>query len=500
MKNELTVLGKQTVIYGISATAVQAVGIVTLPIFARVFSPTEYGELELASIGLMAMATLADLGLASASQRSYFDYSAEQERERKAVLSTAIAVAVGVAFLIATVIAVARNPISTWLFHTASESKLVLLTALCVPLQIAAGLLREAMRLNFRAVHYGVSCAITAFVTGGVGIAAVVGFKQGVCGVILGNIAGNLIGVLYGFCVSARHIGVHFSGGELRRMLRFGLPLVPTAGALWGLSFLDRVMLAKLGSLNDVGEYAVASRFGLLVMFAISAFALAYSPFLLSILSRDRELEKRLRGRTLTYLTIILVFLTVGMSLLSREAIMIVAPQFTTAHQLVGLICFGFVMFGISAVTMSGISIMRQSHYFAVYSLIALVINVTLNFALIPFLGSFGAGIATLAGYAALAAMYYRKSQAIYPTPYEVRKVVTVLGLGCIVIPVGLLPVGPSTTLKLIALGLFVVGLRVCRVIERSELVEARSAIRNLLRRLKPAKGAPFAKEEYGGS
>lgn len=486
MKREFAALSKQTLIYGISPTVAQVVGLITLPIFARVFTPAEYGELELVTIAVLAMVALADLGFVSASQRSYFDYSPDQARARATALSTAIIVTLTAALAIAFIVSEISQPISNWLFKTPNNATLVAVAALCVPAQIAAVFLREALRLNFRAVHYGIGCAISALVTGTVGIVAVLVFKLGVTGVVLGNLIGNVAGATYGCCVSARYFSLSFSRIELERMLKFGLPLIPASAALWGLSLLDRVMLSKLGNFADVGEYAIATRLAVPVMFIFSAFSLAYSPFTLAVSSRDPDLEKRVRARTLTYLASVLVFVTVTLSLFAREIISVVAPQFNTAHKLVGLICMGTVMFGVSAITMSGISIMRKSHYFSIYSLIAVAINIGLNFALIPSFGAYGAGLATLVGYTALAALYYRKSQTIYRTPYETRKTLVVLGLGSLIIPAGLLPIGLSTGVKVLALIAFVIGLRLFGVISKSEMLEAHNTVRHFVRRPKP--------------
>jgi O-antigen/teichoic acid export membrane protein len=80
VKTQLVALGRQTLIYGLGNVAVQAVGLLTLPVFARVFSQAECGVLELATVTPAAVAILADVRLASGSQRSWFEYRDEQHR------------------------------------------------------------------------------------------------------------------------------------------------------------------------------------------------------------------------------------------------------------------------------------------------------------------------------------------------------------------------------------------------------------------------------------
>ena len=65
----LRTLGRQTLVYGLSGAAPQIVGLLTLPIIARVLTTADYGVLELAIVSVGLIGIFADLGLASASQR-----------------------------------------------------------------------------------------------------------------------------------------------------------------------------------------------------------------------------------------------------------------------------------------------------------------------------------------------------------------------------------------------------------------------------------------------
>ena len=483
MRQHLSSLGRQTLVYGLSATAIQVVGLVTLPVFARVFTPAEYGALEIATVGLGAMTLIADLGLASAAQRSFFDYTEHQSAERRRVLATAIATAFAASLAICGSIVVFRRPLAEWLFDGQAYTTLVALVGVAIPLSILAAFMREVMRLHFRPWHYAISASLAAGVTGGVGVALVLG-DSGIDGVLIGAVAGNTIAALYGLAVVARELFAPLSLGELRTMLAYGLPIVPAAAALWGLTFLDRVILSRLDDLAEVGEYAVAARFSMVVMLAVSAFGLAFSPFILSLWSEDRETEKRVRSRTLTYVTVVLASLSVLLALFAREVATVIAPEFDGAYKLVGILCLGVTLFGISAVTMVGIALVRRTRLYAIYSAAAVALNLALCFLLIPPLGGVGAALATAAGYGVLAVGYYVHGQRLYPTQYEPRKAIVVLLAAAAVMPLGLLPLGiGSVALKLAGLVAFVAGLALLRVFDPPEIAELRALVR------RPAQG-----------
>jgi O-antigen/teichoic acid export membrane protein len=484
VREHLSSLGRQTLVYGLSATAIQIVGVVTLPVFARVFTPSEYGALEIATVGLAAMALIADLGMAAAAQRSYFDYGDDQATERRRVLATAVATALAASLTLCVLIVVFRRPLADWLFDGQLYTTLVALVGVAIPLTILAALLREMMRLHFRPWHYAASASLAAVVTGGVGVVLVLGTDVGVEGVLIGAVSGSAVAAVYGLVVEGRELRAPLSRGELRTMLAFGLPVIPTAAALWGLTFLDRIMLSRLDDLAEVGQYAVAARFSMVTMLAVSAFSLAFSPFILSLWSEDREAEKQVRARTLTYLTVVLATLSVLLALFAREVASVIAPKFDSAYQLVGILCLGVTLFGVSSVTMTGITFMRRTRLLALYSGAAVAVNVGLCLALIPPLGGVGAALATGVGYALLAVAYYVHGQRLYPTPFEPRKTVSVLIAAAAVMPLGLLPLGlGSVALKVAGLAAFGAALALLRILDPPELAELRALARSSFRR-----------------
>ena len=473
MKQHLSTLGKQTLVYGISGTALQAVGLLTLPIFARVFSPTEYGVLELVTVGLAATMLVADLSLRSASQRSFFDYAGHQDAERRSVICTALTAALVTSVIVAALVVLTRHQLAEGLLENGRYSTLLVLAALAIPLTVLANMLRDVMRLYFRPWHYAASATLGAVVVGGLGAGLVLWTDAGVDGVLIGVAIGNAVAAIYGIALVGSDAIGRLSWSELRTMLAFGLPLIPASAALWGVAFLDRVMLSQLGNLADVGEYAIAARFATVVMLGVTAFGLAFSPFLLSLWSEDPKTERQVRARTLTYLSVALAGLSLALGLFAREIILVVAPDFEPAHELVGVLCMGVTLFGIANVTLTGMVLARRTRVLALYCLGALVSNFLLALLLIPPLGGLGAALAAMGGYGVLAGGYYVHSQRLYPTPYEPWKTVAALLVATVLLPLGLLPVGAlSLTIKLAALAAFAAALVLLRVLTRSELAE----------------------------
>lgn len=477
-------LAQQTAVYGLSGVALPVVGLLTLPIFARALDQSEFGVLALAMVASFLAFALADFGFSSAALRSFYDYTDANDRERRSVVLTAFASTSCIALVIAAVGIVASGPISEVLFGRSGLQTIVVIVAATVPLMTTATFLRETMRFYFRAHAYLVSSLVGAILYGVVGILAVLVWDLGPKGVLIGILVGHGAAALYGLFVLRHELHGEFSRYELRRMLAFGLPLVPTAIALWALALVDRIMLERLANLSDVGQYEVANRVAGVLLFGVNAFLLALGPYLFSIFSEDRALEKVTRGRILTYFTFTLSVAALALTLFAREVIDIVAPDFPDSYKAVGLLSLGMLAFGVSSIAMAGISLARRTVWFAVFTGVACLLNVALNFALIPPYGMVGAAFATAAGYALLAALYYWMAQRVYPTPYEPGKVLALLALAVICSVPGFVRIEPHAlelAVKVLALATFVVGAFLSGAVGRAELGELRRFARGMV-------------------
>lgn len=474
-------LGGQTLVYGIGGVALQLVGIVTLPILARAFSPADYGVLELGMVVAAVLMIVVDAGMASASQRSYFDYGDEHETERRRVLSTALVFQLVVGTLLALVLAAFADPVSRALFDGRDESDLVVLVGVSLPTFAVAQFTREVLRLEFRAWSYLAASVGGAAAAAAITIVAVVVWDAGVAGAFAGALAGWAVGAVLGLALVGRRLVARVSRRELSVMLRYGVPLIPVALSLWALSLIDRLMLAHLADLEELGQYALANRLAVPVMLVVTALGLAFSPFILSLHQSDPERERHVRGRVLTDFTAALCLVGLVTALWARELGELVAPDFDEAYRAVGIVTFGLVAFGVSSVVVAGISIARQTRWLALYSGIAALANVVLNLVLIPPAGQVGAALATLAAYVLLAVLYYRRAQILHPAPYRLGAVAATYALGLALMPLGAIAYGSAVValaVKVVAVVAFVLALRPIGVLAPGALARAAAALR----------------------
>ena len=493
MSVDLERLGRHTIVYGLSTVAVQLLGFVTIPVMARELTAAQYGTFELALTGMSFAAVFADLGLASASQRSFYDYREPQHDARRVVLSTTFVIELLSATAVASVLMLLRLPIAAMLFGDRSDAGLVVIMAASLPVLASLNFSREVMRLRFLAWRYVAVSTLAAAAGAASVVVALVVLHLGVRGALTAIVIGSAVAAGYGLWVVRPSIGHHVSRLELAKMLRYGLPLVPAALALWALSLVDRIMLAKLSSLSQVGEYAMANRLGLIMTLAGGALATSFSPFMLELHGDDPDRERVVRAEVLLASSVAFATLTVFVSLFAREALLVIAPRFKSAYEGVGLVAYGLAAFAISNVVLGGISIARETRSLIRFSATAAVLNVALNLVLIPSWGMMGAAFATAASYLLLLLLYYRKAQAVSAAPYALAKLSQLAMLSAVPTAVGALPIAPlglALAIKSVVAIVFIVVLAAAGLLPRAYLSLAMSAWRrNQGQRRRPPTG-----------
>jgi O-antigen/teichoic acid export membrane protein len=102
-----------------------------------------------------------------------------------------------------------------------------------------------------------------------------------------------------------------------------------------------------------------------------------------------------------------------------------------------------------------------------------------------PSIGMLGAALSTLVAYGLLAALYLVVSQRLYPTRYEGRKVLVTLILATAIGVLGVVPLGPPAieiAVKLLAILVFLVGIRLFGVVGPEETREIRNLLGGIFR------------------
>ena len=437
MLERLKELLRHSAIYGLGSIVARILAVLLLPLYTRYLTPSDYGLIE----------TLVAQGMKSAFFRFYFD-SAEEERQLL-VVRTAFWYVMAAATAVLILGVALAGQISWLLFGTHDHSGLVVAAFIGLWAAMNYEQMTSLFRVEQRSTAYVTATFANVAVTIAATVLLVVVFDKGPLGVLVGNFTGTLIVYAALLTYSRRALGLQFDRKLYRAMNRFGLPLVPSAVALWLTNFSDRFFLVKLTDAHEVGLYSIGVRVASSVVLLLTAFRMAWPAFAYSI-EDDRE-ARRTYSFVLTYVVYVCCWLAVALGLLAPWILRVITTKpFYPAENVVSPLAFGVAAFGAYVVVQIGTGRARQTRSNWVVTGAAAALNVGLNFALIPPYGRMGAAVATVAAYTLLFIGMAWRAQTVFPVPYQWRRVATLAAAAVALTVVGKLVDAPLA----LALGL----------------------------------------------
>jgi O-antigen/teichoic acid export membrane protein len=318
--------------------------------------------------------------------------------------------------------------ISDAFFGTEAHTTLVRAAFVLLWAQMNYEQITALFRVEERSVAFVIASLANLAITVAATVLFVVGLEWGATGVVVGNFTGTL--AVYFVLLAYRHeqLGLTFDRHLLRRMNRFGLPLVPSMLALWVLTFSDRLFLLKLTDTEEVGLYSIGSRIASAMVLLLTAFRAAWPAFAYSI-DDDRE-AKRAYAYVLTYLLFVASWTALALGLLSPWLVRaLTTPAFYSASEVVPLLAFGAVAFGGFIVVSIALGRTKRTQFNWVVTGGAAVVSVGLNLALIPQFGMMGAAVANVCAMTTMFLGITWWSQRVFPVPYQWRRVGTLVAV-----------------------------------------------------------------------
>jgi O-antigen/teichoic acid export membrane protein len=423
MLHKIRELSTNLAIYGLGDVAIQVVNFLLLKVYVHYLTPSDYGILGLLGAVEAAAKLFFRWGLDGSFMRFWYEYDNEEGRRR--LSSTIFFFLLGINGVLLLASIAAAPFVSEWLLGTAGFTialQLVLLNTFAIGFTFIPF---HVLRMQKRSREFSLLTFSRSLATLVLRIVLVVGAGLGLWGVVFADVIVTIVLIAVMIQWFAPLIRPVFSGKVLRESLSFGLPRLPHALAQQVMAVGDKFILKMFRPISDVGVYSMGVSFGLTEKLFLGAFEYAWAPFYYAS-SREPDGAKLFGGIT-TYVFAVLALLTSGLSAIGGDLLaLIVGPDYAAAADVVTWTALGVLFQGVYQLTSIGLNITKRTRYYPVSTIAGAILNVALNFALIPRWGILGAAWANAAAYAFQAAIAFRFSQRFYPVQYEAGRLIRV--------------------------------------------------------------------------
>lgn len=423
-------LAADSFVYGASTLITRFISIFLIPIYTRIFSPNDYGIINLVNTTFILISILVVAGLDNAAARWYWDE--EGEKESKITFSSWFWFQLAGSAFILIFVAFTSGFLSKTIIGSDTEGLLFLLAALNLPFTGIILLYTSWLRIRKQAVYTVIFSLVNSLVTIGLSVFLVVFKHQGLKGVFLAQLLSNFTCSLFVMVALRQIINLkHFNGTRIISMLRYSLPLVPAALAFWILNSAGAYFINYFASKSDVGLFQIGANIAAVCSMIFWAFLQAWTPFSMSI--------HRSSNSGSTYSLVFDIYCAIGSFIVLT--IFLFAPEilflFTTSQYVgaagvAGILSVNVFISNIAQITSIGSAIKRTNRPFMQGVFVSCLLTLTLFGILIPFLGGVGAALSTLAGSSFLAFYVTLRSQTIHYLPYHFPR--NILAISCMLL------------------------------------------------------------------
>jgi O-antigen/teichoic acid export membrane protein len=390
-------LAGHSLVYFAGSTVAVAGGVLMLPLYTHALSTGQYGTLEtlLRFVGICMQ--VGYLGVRQAYIRVYFDNPSPGWH--RTVTSTVLVLN----FLIALVVIVPLLTVSAFVGNAFGlpDMSIGLVVVLVLWLAFEGTFLQglTSLQVQLKSTQYVVAQCGRLVLLLGTNYLLLHTLKLQLRGALLGN----LLTALISGCVAAlflfRQAGLRPSRSVMGKMIRLGLPYIPSVVFVYIYSNADRIAVISFSSIATLGLLSLASKIGemTLSVFA-SPIESVWSPYALArwnTPSGSRDI-----GLLYTRYLALAMLLALGVSLAAPLAVRVLAaPSYRGAAELVPIYAAGWVLNLATTMSDIGLLIAKRTGVKALITATVAVTAVLMQLALTPRLGIYGAALGTALTY-----------------------------------------------------------------------------------------------------
>lgn len=387
---------KDSFIYSLGRVASSLIGFFLIPVYTRIFTPGDYGTIELLFTFQGFLLAFLILGTDGAQTRYFYD--SDQKEYRREIVSTILYFRLLWGAVVVAVCVLAASAFNQFLFNGEIPNTYFYVIFLATLFSVILNCLVAVYRLLLRPKPYLAITLSQSLLSAAIIILLVVYFKQGIQGYLIGYAVSILLLIPVAILLLRDYVSFKFSRSLINKMLKFGIPLMPTGIAIWVMNFADRYFLSQITTLDEVGLYAVGAKFGMAIGLITQSFRMAWTPLALSV-AKEPDAKLFYRNVAEMYLvgTSFIIIMLTGMSKLVM--IVMTQPDYYAGYIVVGILAYGAVFYGLYTISTLGIWLGERTVFVTVAIVISAGLNIGLNIAFIPIWGMIGAAVATLVAY-----------------------------------------------------------------------------------------------------
>lgn len=380
---------KASFFYIMSSFLLRGISFITTPFFSRILTQNEYGYISNFNSWLSIFIIVTSLSLISSLIRARFDYC----EDYNSYVSSILILGLVFTFFCFTAIFINYDFFKNAL---GLDKRYIALIALCSIAQPAYDIFFQNQRFNYK---YKLISAMSIIVTLiGVGLSFLF---VNICddkswGMVLGT---QLPVIIVGITIYVYYWKktLKFKLKYCKYALVICIPYIFHLLSSIILSSSDRVMITRICGTKDNAVYSMAYNIGMIVNVVWMALNQAFSPWVGEKLNEKKYSQIR---DVSTLYTIMFCIIVIGLLLIAPETLMILGGRkYADSLDVIPIVMLSYVIVFVDSLYVNVLQYEKHTFGMACATIVAAVMNVILNYKLIPLFGYRAAAYTTLFSY-----------------------------------------------------------------------------------------------------
>lgn len=423
--------------YSVGNIMVKFITFLLIPLYARKLLPDEYGVVAILELVELLGKTIFSYGLVQSVLRFLVSYKT-QGRANELVFSNYLFLVVVNIIVLGALVLFPTGLSRVLLDNSADSIRYIQLILIVIFFGVIQTLFITLLQAEEKAVPFIIFTVLTFLLTIGLNIYKVGFLNQGVRGIVESKLYVAMLNFVLISGYLLKRFRPRFSFAVIRESIDYGLPLIFVGVSLTMLSLADRYLLKVLRDVSEVGIYAMAYKFGMIInMVLITPFRQAFFPLMFR-LAEEQDIKGAYR-KFLTYFVFVGLLFVLFVSSFAKEILILATtPKYYHGYIIIPFIAFSYFLFGVRTIFANALATQKRTRAIAYSTVFGAVFHICFNLILIPYFGMIGAAIVSVTSYSVITIATFVPLQKIFPISWDWGRIFRLLFVALILLLVSL--------------------------------------------------------------
>lgn len=395
--NKLKLFLENFIIYGIGGIISKIIPLIMVPIVTRIMpNSTYYGINDLSNTVIQFGSSVAVMGMYDAMYRMFFEK--EDEEYKKTICSTAFTFTLITSVIVFLLMIVFKNVIAQYFFGNREYFYVVYLSAMATLVGATNGIISAPTRMQNKRKVYLVTNTISPILSYSISIPLLLAGYYIIALPLAAVISGITMEISF-WVLNRQWFDLRlFDYNLLKPLLVIAIPLLPNFLIYWIFNCCDKVMITNLLGIGAAGIYSVSSKLGQCSQLIYTAFAGGWQYFAFSTMKEENQVKTN--SLVFEYLGAVSFVATAFICAWSYPIFKILfTEEYWGGYIAAPYLFFAPLLQMLFQIAANQFLVVKKTWPNLLILSSGAIINVVVNFFLIPVLGIEGASVATLLGY-----------------------------------------------------------------------------------------------------